>query len=107
MNLSYCVCVGCERHTNPGCLLVTSARCQCAAAVRVGSRPCKYVPLIRNVQHHPQNGFGNVLPVSAEGCQLACEAADGCDSVSYNVASQLCFLKAGPSSNDCSVRQII
>ncbi len=48
-----------------------------------------------------------MLPVSAEGCQLACEAADGCDSVSYNTASQLCFLKAGPSSSDCSVRGVI
>jgi len=59
------------------------------------------------LRHHTQKGFGNVLPVSAEGCQLACEAADGCDSVSYNTASQLCFLKAGPSSSDCSVRGVI
>ena len=49
-------------------------------------------------------GFGNVLPVSVEGCQLACQAAPACDSVSYNTASQLCFLKAGPSSSNCSVR---
>ncbi len=65
------------------------------------------VPLTETWRNHSQKGFGNVLPVSAVGCQLACEAAEGCDSVSYNVASQLCFLKAGPSFSDCSVRRYL
>ena len=42
--------------------------------------------------------------MSVEGCQLACEAAIGCDSVSYNAATQLCFLKTSPSTDTCQAR---
>lgn len=43
-------------------------------------------------------------PVTAAQCQLACEMASGCDSISYNTAARLCFLKSGPSPEDCMVR---
>lgn len=34
-------------------------------------------------------------------CMLACDAAPGCDSFSYNPAQQKCFLKAGGERRTC------
>ncbi|KAK9806092.1 hypothetical protein WJX72_001044 [[Myrmecia] bisecta] len=43
-------------------------------------------------------GVGSLYPVSAQDCQVACLMAPACDSLTYNPASQQCFLKSGGSS---------
>lgn len=52
---------------------------------------------------HLQGGFGSLIAVGVEGCQIACEAAVGCDSFSYNAIQQQCFLKNGGSKTTCPV----
>jgi PAN domain len=52
-----------------------------------------------------QNGFGTLLPVSVQGCQIACSmAGTACEAISYNPTLEACYLKAGGSANDCPVR---
>ena len=51
----------------------------------------------------PQGGFGSLVAVSILGCEIACEAAVGCDAFSYNAVQQQCFLKNGASKTTCPV----
>jgi PAN domain len=52
-----------------------------------------------------QNGFGTLLPVSVQGCQIACSmAGTACEAISYNPTLEACYLKAGGSATDCPVR---
>lgn len=48
------------------------------------------------------NVYGSRWPVTALECMLACDAAPGCDSFTYNELMQGCFLKSSPSSQLCS-----
>ena len=51
-----------------------------------------------------QNGFGTLLPVSVQGCQIACSMASAaCGAISYNPTLEACYLKAGGSATDCPV----
>ena len=50
-----------------------------------------------------QGGFGSRVPVEPVACILACNAATGCDSFSYNPDQKRCFLKTGASSDTCMV----
>ena len=52
-----------------------------------------------------QGGFGARKPVSLEQCALACQAAQGCDSFTFNPTQRGCFLKNRqcPLRNDCQV----
>ena len=50
-----------------------------------------------------QGGFGSLVAVSVLGCEIACEAATGCDSFSFNAVQQQCFLKNGGSKTTCPV----
>lgn len=52
-----------------------------------------------------QNGFGSLLPVSVQGCQIACAMTGAaCNAVSYNPTLQACYLKAGTSAANCQAR---
>ena len=53
-----------------------------------------------------QAGYGSVIPVSILGCQIACESAAGCDSISYNAVVEECYLKNGASQATCTVGTI-
>jgi PAN domain len=48
-------------------------------------------------------GYGSVSPVELEGCQIACNSVPTCDSFSYNPTEKACFLKQGPSADNCNV----
>lgn len=50
-----------------------------------------------------QKGFGSVVPVSVQDCQIACETAAGCDSFTYNPVQRQCFLKNGSGRTTCQV----
>lgn len=45
------------------------------------------------------------MPVALGQCAIACQAAAGCDSFTYNPVQQGCFLKTAqcPNKNNCQV----
>lgn len=48
-----------------------------------------------------KDGYGSRSAVEPISCMLACNAAPGCDSFSYNAAQKRCFLKSGASRQTC------
>lgn len=74
-----------------------------------GSGPCWHLRrqasmlrVLTNVAAAPvQDGYGSRSAVEPISCMLACNAAPGCDSFSYNAAQKRCFLKSGASRQTC------
>ena len=54
-----------------------------------------------------QGGAGSIVPVSVQGCQIACEMLQpACTSFSYNPTVQQCFPKQGGQRATCASQYI-